>query len=95
VNLSICPPDHSIHLHNKNHSITIFRKELFEAAIVRMKKSVIMNEVEIERFRGMTVEVEKLVKLKQSEEQDFEDAPDEFKVSERRLVDPMIRQTLN
>lgn len=56
-----------------------YRKELFEAAIVRMKKSVIMNEVEIERFRGMTVEVEKLVKLKQSEEQDFEDAPDEFK----------------
>lgn len=56
-----------------------YRKELFDAAISRLKKAVILNEVEIERFRGIGEEVEKLVKLKNLDDQDFEDAPDEFK----------------
>jgi len=56
-----------------------YRKELFEAAISRLKKAVIFNEVEIDKFRGIAEAVEKLVKLKNLEDQDFEDAPDEFK----------------
>ena len=53
---------------------------MFEAAISRLKKAVIFNEVEIDKFRGIAEAVEKLVKLKNLEDQDFEDAPDEFKV---------------
>ena len=61
-------------------SILSFRKELFEAAISRLTKAVILNKVEIDKFRGIADEVEKLVKLKNLEDQDFEDAPEEFKV---------------
>jgi len=56
-----------------------YRKELFDAAISRLKKAVIFNEVELDKFRDIGEQVEKLVKLKNIEDQDFEDAPDEFK----------------
>ena len=57
---------------------------MFEAAISRLTKAVILNKVEIDKFRGIAEEVEKLVKLKNAEDQDFEDAPDEFKVMKRK-----------
>ena len=62
------------------------RKELFDAAISRLKKAVIFNEVELDKFRDIGEQVEKLVKLKNLEDQDFEDAPDEFKVSLGRVI---------
>ena len=64
------------------------RKELFDAAISRLKKAVIFNEVELDKFRDIGEQVEKLVKLKNLEDQDFEDAPDEFKVSLGRVISP-------
>jgi len=69
-----------------------YRKELFEAAISRLTKAVILNKVEIDKFRGIADEVEKLVKLKNLEDQDFEDAPEEFKdpLMDTLMKDPVI-----
>lgn len=69
-----------------------YRKELFEAAISRLTKAVILNKVEIDKFRGIAEEVEKLVKLKNAEDQDFEDAPDEFKDP---LMDSLMKDPVN
>jgi len=69
-----------------------YRKELFEAAISRLTSRLILNKVEIDKFRGIAEEVEKLVKLKNLEDLDFEDAPDEFKDP---LMDTLMKDPVN
>ena len=56
-----------------------YRKELFDDAILRMKKANIKTAREIQQFYLISEKVEKLVQEKQKSEVDFGDIPEEFR----------------
>ncbi|KAH3827150.1 hypothetical protein DPMN_129079, partial [Dreissena polymorpha] len=66
-----------------------YRKELFEDAVVRMRRANIKTETEIEQFKSLQEKVECMVVQKAREERDYGEIPDEFKDA---LMDTLMRE---
>ncbi|XP_053378562.1 ubiquitin conjugation factor E4 B-like [Mercenaria mercenaria] len=65
-----------------------YRKELFEDAIVRMRRACIKTETEIEKFKNIQDKVEEIVVQKAREERDYGEIPDEFRDA---LMDTLMK----
>ncbi|WAR13927.1 UBE4B-like protein [Mya arenaria] len=65
-----------------------YRKELFDDAIVRMRRACIKVETDIEKFRNIQEKVERIVVQKAQDERDYGEIPDEFRDA---LMDTLMK----
>lgn len=65
-----------------------YKKELFDDAIVRMRRACIKTETEIEKFKSIQDKVEEIVIQKAREEKDYGEIPDEFRDA---LMDTLMK----
>lgn len=65
-----------------------FEKHIFENAAEKIEKSRIRSAIEVEKFRCLVQKASEIYAMNQKSEDDFADAPDEFRV---RLISPIFQ----
>jgi ubiquitin conjugation factor E4 B len=61
-----------------------FEKHFFEEAASRIEKNGIRSAIEVEKFRSLLQKASEIYTMNQKNDDDYADAPDEFK-------DPLVR----
>lgn len=57
-----------------------FLKQIFEDAATKVEKNGIRSAIEVEKFRSLLLKAQEIYTTNQKNDDDFADAPDEFKV---------------